>query len=72
MLVQVTQDLTDLVSFHIAPFTGTFEIYLDYNVADPEGVYIRFRKSSISRDQGLPPREFKRLLRQGILRIVTK
>ncbi|HNW32712.1 MAG TPA: hypothetical protein PKL44_00480 [Candidatus Dojkabacteria bacterium] len=72
MLVQVTQELTDLVSFYIASFTGTFEIYLDHNVINREGVYIRFKNSTEGRDQGIPPSEFKRLLRQGILRIVTK
>lgn len=73
MKVRIKENISIHSDVAIASFSGTFEIYIDPCVQDIERTYIRFKGSSKitnrSVDQGIPPRTFKKLLREGILEI---
>ncbi|HNW32713.1 MAG TPA: hypothetical protein PKL44_00485 [Candidatus Dojkabacteria bacterium] len=73
MKVRVKKNIANYSDVPIASFTGTFEVYIDPCVQDMEKVFIRFKGSSDitnrSVDKGIPPRTFKRLLREGIIEI---
>jgi hypothetical protein len=68
MIVEITDDIKKHARVHIKSFSGTFHIRYDKTCN-----YVRFCGSAIlfgrGVDQGIPPNEFRRLLKSGILKI---
>lgn len=67
MRVEVIEPLNTRVNYWIDPFTGSYDIYIKY--VDEDTPVVRFKNSSRT-DQGIYTEDFRRLLREGVLKIV--